>query len=163
MSVFCWQLAYSLGFPGSSDSKESACNSGDPGLISGSGRSPGEELGYPLQYSWASLVAQMVKNQPAMQETWIQSMGWEDPLEESMANHSTVLAWRISMDREAWQAPVCGVTKSGTLLSTAQLSCCEEQILRLYVDVFCWWLIPQNHQADKDRDNILNNPNRPPQ
>ena len=48
-----------------------------------------------------SLVAQLVKNQPAMQETWIQSMGWEDPLEESMANHSTVLAWRISMDREA--------------------------------------------------------------
>ena len=86
---------------GSSVGEESTCNAGDPGSIPGSGRSPGEELGYPLQYSWASLVAQMVKNQPAMQETWIQSMGWEDPLEEGMANHSTVLAWRISMDRGA--------------------------------------------------------------
>ena len=61
-------------------------------MISRSGRSPGEELGYPLQYSWVSLMAQMVKNQPAMQEIWIQSTGWEDPLEEGMANHSTVLA-----------------------------------------------------------------------
>ena len=60
-----------MGFSGSSASKESTCNAGDPGLIPGSERSPGEGIGYPLQYSWASLVAQMVKNQPAMQETWI--------------------------------------------------------------------------------------------
>ena len=60
-----------MGFSGSSASKESTCNAGDPGLIPGSGRSPGEGIGYPVQYSWASLVAQMVKNQPAMQETWI--------------------------------------------------------------------------------------------
>ena len=70
-------------------------------MISESGRSPGEELGYPLQYSWATLVAQMVKNQPAMQDTWVQSMGRKDPLEDGMANHSTVLAWRISMARGA--------------------------------------------------------------
>ena len=57
-----------MGFPGSSAGKESACNAGDPSLIPGSGRSPGERIGYPLQYSWASLVAQMVKNLPAMQE-----------------------------------------------------------------------------------------------
>ena len=72
-------------FPGSSAGKESACNAGDPGLIPGLGRTPGEGIGYLFQYSWASLVAQMVKNLPAMWETWIQSLGWEDPLEEVMA------------------------------------------------------------------------------
>ena len=60
-----------MGFPNSSVEKESACNAGDPSFISGSGRSTGEGIGYPLQYSWASLVAQLVKNLPAMQETWI--------------------------------------------------------------------------------------------
>ena len=59
------------GFPHSSVSKESACNAGDAGSIPGLGRSPVEGLGYPLQYSWASLVAQLVKNLPAMQETWV--------------------------------------------------------------------------------------------
>ena len=58
-------------FPGSSAGKESTCNAGDPNLIPGSGRSPGEGIGYPLQYSWASLVAQIVKNQRAVQETWV--------------------------------------------------------------------------------------------
>ena len=60
-------------------------------MIPGSGRSPREEIAYPLQYSWASLVAQLVKNPPAMQETWVQSLGWEDPLEEAMATHSSIL------------------------------------------------------------------------
>ena len=60
-----------MGFPGSLAGKESACNAGDLGLIPGLGRSPGEGMGYPLQYSWASLVALMVKNLPAMQETWV--------------------------------------------------------------------------------------------
>ena len=59
------------------------------------GRSPGEGIGYPLQYSWTSLVAQTVKNPPAMRETWVPSVGWEDPLEEGMATHSSNLAWRI--------------------------------------------------------------------
>ena len=58
----------------------------------GSGRSPGEGIGYPIQYSWASLVAQLVKNLPAMQETWVQSLGWEEPLEEGVATHSSILA-----------------------------------------------------------------------
>ena len=75
--------------------KESACNSGDPGSIPGSGRSLGEEIGYPLQYSWAFHVAQLVKNSPAMQETWVLSLGWEDPLEKEKATHSNILAWRI--------------------------------------------------------------------
>ena len=58
-----------MGFPDSSDGKESACNAGDPSLIPGSGRSAGKGIGYPLQYSWASLLAQLVKNLPAMRET----------------------------------------------------------------------------------------------
>ena len=103
-----------LGFPDSSAGKESVCNEGDPGLIPGLGRPPGEGKGYPLQYSWASLMAQTVKNLPAMQETWVQSLGWEDPLEEGMKTDSNILAWRIPMERGAWQATVHGVTKSKT-------------------------------------------------
>ena len=60
-----------VGVPDSSDGRESACKAGDPGLIPGSGRSAGEGIGYPLQCSWASLVAQLVKNLPAMQKTWV--------------------------------------------------------------------------------------------
>ena len=103
-----------MGFPGTSAGKESACNAEDSTSIPGSGRSPGEGLGYPLQYSWVSLVAQLVKNPPAMRETWVQSLGWEDPLEEGMATHSSILAWRIPMDRGAWQPTVHGVAKSWT-------------------------------------------------
>jgi len=62
----------------------------------------------------ASLVAQMVKNSPAVRETWVQSLGWEDPLEEDMATHSSILAWRIPVDRGAWWATVHGVAKSQT-------------------------------------------------
>ena len=77
-----------MGFPGSSAGKESTCNTGDSGSISGWGSSPGEGIGYPLQYSWASLVAQMVKNLPAIWETWVQPLRWEDRLKEDMATHS---------------------------------------------------------------------------
>ena len=81
-----------IGFPGSSVGKESACNAGDPSSIPGSGRSLGEGIGYPLQDSCASLVAQLVKNPPVMQETWVQSLGWEDPLEKGKATLSRILA-----------------------------------------------------------------------
>ena len=84
------------GFPESSVGKESTRNAGDPGLLPGLGRSAGEGIGYPLQYSWASLMAQLVKNLPAMRETWVQSLGWEDPLEKRRATHSSIVAWRIS-------------------------------------------------------------------
>ena len=103
-----------LGFPGSSAGRESAYNAGDLGLIPESGKSPGEGISYPLLYSWASLVAQMVKNPPAMRETWVPSLGWEDMLEEGMATHSSILAWRIPMGRAAWLATVHGVTKNRT-------------------------------------------------
>ena len=83
------------GFLDSLVGKESACNAGDPGSIPGSGRSTREGIGYPLQYCWASLVAQLIKNPPVMQETWVLSLGWEDPLEKGKATHSNILAWRI--------------------------------------------------------------------
>ena len=89
------QLFILPGFPDSSVGQESACNTGDPGSIPEWGRSTGEGIGYPLQYSWASLVAQLVKNPPAMWEIWVQSLGWEDTLKKGKATHSRILAWRI--------------------------------------------------------------------
>ena len=70
-----------VGFPDSSAGKESACNAEDPSLIPGLGSSPGVGIGYPFQYSWASVVALTIKNPPAMQETPVQFLGWEVPLE----------------------------------------------------------------------------------
>ena len=101
-----------MGFPGRSAGKESACNARNPDSIPGSGSSLGEGIGYSLQYSWASLVAQMVKNLPSMRETRVQSLIWEDPLKEGTATHANVLAWGIPMDRGAWRAAVHGITKS---------------------------------------------------
>ena len=84
-----------MGFPGSSDGKESACNAGDSSSIPGSERSAGEGIVYPFQYFGASLVAYLVKTPPAMWKTWVRSLGWEDPLEKEMATYSSILAWRI--------------------------------------------------------------------
>ena len=95
----------------SSVGKESICNEGDPRSIPQSGRSAREGISYPLPRFGASLVAQLVKNLPAMQETWVQSLGWEDPLEKGKATHPSILAWRIS-----WTT-VHGVTKSQIRLS----------------------------------------------
>ena len=85
-------LSMCLGFPDSSVGKESACNAGDPGSVPQSGRSTGEGIGYPLHYSWAFLLAQLVKNLPATWETWVLSLGWEDPLEKEKATLSSILA-----------------------------------------------------------------------
>ena len=84
----------------SSAGKELACNAGDPSSIPGSGRSSGEGTGYPLQYCWAALMSQTIKNPPPVWETWAWSLGWEDPLKESMATHSSILAWRIPSTEE---------------------------------------------------------------
>ena len=86
--------------PGSSASKESACDAGDSSTIPGLRSSPGEGIDYSLQYSWACLVAETVKNLSTLQETWVQSLGWEDPLAEGMATHSSILAWRIPWTEE---------------------------------------------------------------
>ena len=86
-----------------------ACKAGDLGLIPGWGRSTGEGTGYPLQCSWAALVAQLVKNSPAMQETWVRSLGWEDPLQKGTATHLSILAWRIP-----WTVKSMGCKESDT-------------------------------------------------
>ena len=102
-----------MDFPGSSAGKESACNAGDPILIPVWGRSPREGMGCLLQYSWASLVAQTVKNLPAIQKTWVQSLGWEDPLEKRMATHSSILAWRIPWTEEPGKIQSMGSQRLG--------------------------------------------------
>ena len=84
-----------MGFSGSSVGKESTWNAGDSGLIPGLGRPAGEGMSHPLQYSWASLVAQLVKNLPAVWETGVQSLGGKDPLDKAKVTHSIILAWRI--------------------------------------------------------------------
>ena len=88
-------LIKECGFPDGSVGKESTSNARDPGLIPGSGRSSEEGIGYPIQYFGASLVVQLVKNLPAMWETWVRSLGWEDPLEKGKATPSSMQAWRI--------------------------------------------------------------------
>ena len=98
------------GLPDSSIGKESTCNAGDPSSITGLGRSPGEGIGYPLQYSWVPLVAQLVKNLPAMQETQVRSWGLEDPLEKEIARQYPCL--ENLMDRGAWWAAVQWVARS---------------------------------------------------
>ena len=80
------------GFPDNSTGKELAGYAGDSSSVPVSGRSTGKGICYPLQYSWASLVAQLVKNQPAMWETWVRSLDWEDPLEKGKVTHSSILA-----------------------------------------------------------------------
>ena len=99
-------------------------------MIPGSGRSPGARIGYPLQYSWASLVAQTVQNLPVMQETCVRSLGWEDPLEKGTVTHSSTLDWD-SMGRGAWQATVHGVAKSWTRLSYFTFT---------HISGLPWWL-----------------------
>ena len=98
-----------MGFPHSPVGKESAYNAGDRGSIPGLGRSPGERIGHPLQYSWASLVAQLVKNPPAMQQTWVRFLGWEDPLGEGNSYPLQYSALENSRDY-----PVHRVAKSQT-------------------------------------------------
>ena len=80
--IICFYLSIALGFPDSSAGRDSVCNTESPSTIPGFGRSPGEGKGYPLQYSWTPLVAQLVKNLLAVQETWVRSLCWEDSLKK---------------------------------------------------------------------------------
>ena len=109
------------GLPGSS-----ACNIGDPSSIPGSGSSPSEGIGYPLQYSWASLMTRMVKNPPTTQESWVRSLCWKTSWRRTWQPIPVFLpgilvlefsSWRIPTDRRAWWATVSGVAKSWTQLS----------------------------------------------
>ena len=98
-------------FTDSSVSKESTCSAGDPGLIPRLGRSAGEGMGYPLWYSWASLVAQTVKKSTCNARDLGSTPGLGRSLKKGMTTHSSILAWRIPMDRGAWRATVHGVHK----------------------------------------------------
>ena len=130
------------GFPDSSAGKESACKAGNPSSIPGSGRSPGEGIGYSIQYFWAFLVAQMVENPSAMWETWVQSLSRKDPLEEGMATHSSILAWRIPMDRGAWRATVHGFTELDTWLSNEWLSTAQHIYVCVCISILISHFVP---------------------
>ena len=113
---------FSRSFPGSSVGKEPACKSGNPSSISGSGKPPREGISHQLQYSWASLVAQMLKNLPVMRETWVWSLPWQDP----HGNPFQYSCLENSMNRGAWQATLHGVAESRTWLSDFHVPGCPE-------------------------------------
>ena len=100
-----------MGFLGSSAGKESACKAGNPG----SGRMAGEGIGYPFRYSWASLVAQLVKDLPATWETWVWSMIGEDPLEKGKVTHSSILAWKFHGLYSPWSCKESDMTEQLSL------------------------------------------------
>ena len=131
-------------FPGSSASKEFVCNSGDPGSAS----SPGEGTGYPLQYSLATLVSQVVKNLPTMWETWIWSLVWEDPLENGMAAHSSIFAWRIPWTESPGRLQSMGSQRVGHDWATITHSLMIH-ILMIYIGTKTIW-----PQADSPFLNI---------
>ena len=119
-----WLTLSLLGFPGNSAGKQSAWNTGAPVWIPVLGRSPGERIGYPLQCSWVSLVTQTVKNPPAMWETWVRSLGWEDPLEKGMATHSSILAGRIPWTEEPGRPQSMGLQRVGHNWATFTFTWC---------------------------------------
>ena len=109
--------SFVLGIPNRSVGKECTCDAGDPSSIPESGRFAGEGIGYPLRYSWASLVAQLVRNLPVVQETWVRSLGWEDHLEKGKATQLQYSGLDNSMD-----SIIHGVAKSWTGLSDFQFT-----------------------------------------
>ena len=143
-----------MDFPDSSAGKESACNAGDP-LIPGSESSSGEGIGYPLQYSWASLVAQIVKNLPAMQEAWVQSLGWEDALKKGTATHPSILAWRIPWREEPGELQSMGLQRVGYNWATVTFT------FKITVDSNCSHEIKRHlllgRKVMTNLDNILKN------
>ena len=126
-SPWSWYLVRTQwSFPGKSAGKESTCNAGDPGSIPGLGRSPREEIGYPLQYSWASLMAQIVKNQPAAQETWVWSLVGKIPWRRAWQPTPVFLSGESPWTEEPGGLQSM-VAQSCTQLSAAQA---EERIKR---------------------------------
>ena len=113
-----------LCFSGSLVGKEATCNAGDLGSIPGSGRSAGEGIGCPLQYSWASLVAQLIRKPLIVWETWGHSWAGKIPWRRELATHSSILAWRIPWTEEPGGLQSMGVTKSQTQLSDFHFLSC---------------------------------------
>ena len=135
-----------MGFPGSSIGKEFTCHAGDPGLIPWFGRSVGEGIGYPLQYSWVSLVAQLVKNPPTIWETWAQSLGWEESPGEGKGYSLQYSGLENAMD-----CIVHGVTKSqielgnfyfqGKMQKLIQNPCADNPIMFLKLEYNCFTML----------------------
>ena len=115
----------------SSAGKEATCNAGDPSSIPGSVRYLGKGTGYPLQYSWASLVTQLVKNLPAMQDTWILSWGWQDPLEKEKAIHSSILAWGKVAKSWIWLSDFHFDDRTLSGVSVSWQRCVEKHLSKL--------------------------------
>ena len=110
----------------------------EPILIPGSERSPGKGISYPLQYSWASLGAQMVKNLPAIQETQVWSLGWEDPLAKGTATYSTILAWRIPWTEEPGGLRSMGLQRAGYDWATFTHTCPSQLALLWHFLLGAW-------------------------
>ena len=136
--MFC-RLAL-LGFPGRSVDKESTCNSGDPISIPGLGKSPGEGIGYPLRYSWASQVAQAVKNPPAMRETWVQSLGCKIPWRRAWQPTPVFLPGESSWTEEPGGLQSMGSQRVGHDWATKQTHTCSVKLLCLGRGVL-WFII----------------------
>ena len=144
LSVYVHRYKYKQASWVSSAGKETTCNAGDPRSIPGSRSSPGEEIGFPLQYSCVSLVAQMVKNPPTMQETWVWSLAWEDPLEEGMTTHSSILAWKSPWTEEPGRLQSMG-SQSQKWLSTARHTYTHIHIhICIYI---CMHIFPKRRKA----------------
>ena len=139
MGIILWHsLRYLWGFPGSSVGKEATCNAGDTGLIPGSGSSSGEGIDYPLQYSWAFLVAQMVKNLPAMWKTWVWPLGWEDPVNVGMATHSSILAWNIPWTEDSGGLQTMGLQRVRHDWETKNST--DSCVYQYFITFYCWVL-----------------------
>ena len=143
---------FKFGSPYSSVGKDSPCNAGGSGLIPGSGRSTGERIGYPFQYSWTFLMTQMVKNPPAMWETWVQSLGWKVPSKRAWQATPLFLPGESPWTRWAWKATVHGVTMSQIWLSdsvqqsrVSALSC--SRVLQMFCPAQVQMLYPLSHQG----------------
>ena len=139
VAVFQWK-----GFPGSSAGKESAYKAGAPVVIPGSGRSPEEGIGCPLQYSWASLLTQTVSNLLAMWEVWVQTLGMEDHLKKGMTVNSSILTWRIQ-----WTEEPIGLRSWGhkELDRTEQLTLSFLLLTEWKQEKF-WWNSHMNHERE---------------
>ena len=120
-------LIQTAGSPGGSAGEESTSSAGDPGLIPGLASAAGEGTGYPAQCSWGPLVAQLVKNLPAVRETWVGSLGWDDPLEKGKAPHSSILAWRIPWTVQSMGSQRVGHNRAPFATQPVGLACSRAQ------------------------------------
>ena len=168
----------SQAFAGRSAGKESTCNTEDPDSIPGLGRSPGEGIGYPLQYSWASLVAKLAKNLPAMWETWVRSLGLEDspgegkgyPLQYSgLGNSMDCIAHEVAKSRTQLSSFHFTATPVAPLSLQIGPSSCREAssglpLILHYGELYSYYISQCNRRNNvHNKCNVLeSSPNHPP-